>query len=171
MKDFCHRRGLKWYFRAEPTPFFSEQSSLSLESSQSPPGGTPTWQYFFVKLNISCFGFLIYSKCISCTCFSLTKEECRVIRAVGDDRSTVIKNRNIIDKSCTKTCSPGFLKIFLNYFLQHLNLKVPLPLGHFSNNFLFSSEKFDVGIATFKKLLKMTVFKELLNKTDMEKVG
>ena len=123
------------------------------------------------KLNISCFSFLIYSRCIGCTYFSLTKEECRVIRAFGDHRSTVIKNRNIIYKSCTKTCSLRFLKTFLNYFLQYLSLKAPLPLGHFSNNFFFSSEKFDVGIATFKNLLKMAFLKELLNKTDMEKVG
>ena len=31
--------------------------------------------------------------------------------------------------------------------------------------------KFDVAIATFKNLLKITVFKENLNKTDKEKVG
>ena len=34
-----------------------------------------------------------------------------------------------------------------------------------------STIKFDVAIAIFKNLLKMAVLQDLLNKTDMEKVG
>ena len=34
-KDFCCRMTLKWYFRDEPTPFFSKQPSFSSKSSWS----------------------------------------------------------------------------------------------------------------------------------------
>ena len=33
LKDFCRHMGLKWYFRDEPTPFFSEPPSFSPKSS------------------------------------------------------------------------------------------------------------------------------------------
>ena len=36
---------------------------------------------------------------------------------------------------------------------------------------LTSFKKFDVARATFKNLIRMTVLKERLKKTDMEKVG
>ena len=38
-KDFCHCIRLKWYFRDEPTPFFSEKPSFSPKSFWSPPVG------------------------------------------------------------------------------------------------------------------------------------
>ena len=45
-KDFCRHLRLKWYFRNEPTPFFSEQPSFSPKSSWSPPAGHPNLEVF-----------------------------------------------------------------------------------------------------------------------------
>ena len=60
-RDFCRRLRFKWYFRDEPTPFFSEQPSFSPKSSCSPLAGqtTLTLKYSLVKLIMSCFRFLI----------------------------------------------------------------------------------------------------------------
>ena len=53
----------------------------------------------------------------------------------------------------------------MNYFkIETLNSGENLPL-------YTSFIKFDVAIATFKKLLNMTVLEEHLQKTDIEKVG
>ena len=59
-KDFCRRMRLKWYFRDEPTPFFSEQPTSSPKSSWSPPVGHPNLEVFLSQIeHESCFRFLI----------------------------------------------------------------------------------------------------------------
>ena len=87
LKDFCRRMRVKWYFRDEPTLFFSEQLSFSPESSWSPPAGHPNLEEFLSQTERELFGILDKSLTYS----NLTKEEWQASRSLADDRSIVIK--------------------------------------------------------------------------------
>ena len=45
-EDFARRMRLKWYFRNEPTPSFSERPSFTPKSSWKPPKGNPSLELF-----------------------------------------------------------------------------------------------------------------------------
>ena len=78
---------LKWYFREEPTPFLSEQSSFSPKSSWSPPEGHSNLEVFLSQIEHELFR--IPDK--SLTYSNFTMEEWQAIIPVTDDRSIVIK--------------------------------------------------------------------------------
>ena len=97
-KDFCRCMRFKWYFRDEPTPFFSEQPSFSPNSSWSSPVGHPNLEVFLSQIEQELFR--IPDK--SLTYSNLTREEWQTIRSLADDRSIVIKKA---DKgSCVVVC-------------------------------------------------------------------
>ena len=54
-KDFCRCMRFKWYFRDEPTPFFSEQPSFSPNSSWSSPVGHPNLEVFLSQIEQELF--------------------------------------------------------------------------------------------------------------------
>ena len=78
---------LKWYFRSDPTPDFSEKPSFTPKSSWKPPTGHPNLKVFLSELEKQIFK-IVDSK-LSYSNFS--KEESQVMRALADDRSIVIK--------------------------------------------------------------------------------
>ena len=54
-KDFCRHMRLKWYFRNEPTPYFSKQPSFSPKLSWSPPMGHPNLEVFLSQIEQELF--------------------------------------------------------------------------------------------------------------------
>ena len=86
-KDFCCCMRLKWYFRNESSPFFSEQPSFSPKSSWSPPAGHPNLEVFLSQIEQELFW--IPDK--RCTYSNLTKEVWQDIRSLADDRCIIIK--------------------------------------------------------------------------------
>ena len=78
---------LKWYFRDEPTPFFSDQASFSPKSSWSPPASHPNLEVFLSQIEHELFR--IPDK--SLTYSNVTKEEWQAVRSLADDRSIVVK--------------------------------------------------------------------------------
>ena len=78
---------LEWYFRDEPTPYFSEQPCISPKSSWSPPAGHYNLEVFLSQNEHELFRI----PDTSITYSNLTKEEWQAIRSLSDDRSTVIK--------------------------------------------------------------------------------
>ena len=49
-EEFCRRMRLKWYFRNDPTPDFSEKPSFTPKSSWKPPTGHPNLEVFLSEL-------------------------------------------------------------------------------------------------------------------------
>ena len=86
-EEFCRRMRLKWYFRNDPTPDFSEKPSFTPKSSWKPPTGHPNLEVFLSELEKQIFK-IVDSK-LGYSNFS--KEEWQAMRALADDRSIVIK--------------------------------------------------------------------------------
>ena len=86
-KDFCRCMRLEWYFRNEPTPFFSEQPSFSPKSSWSLPAGHPNLEVFLSQIEQELFW--IPDK--PCTYSNFTKEVWQGIRFLADDRCIIYK--------------------------------------------------------------------------------
>ena len=86
-EEFCRRMRLKWYFRNDPTPDFSEKPSFTPKSSWKPPTGHPNLEDFLSELEKQIFKMedskLGYS--------NFSKEEWQAMRALADDRSIVLK--------------------------------------------------------------------------------
>ena len=78
---------LKWYFRNDPTPNFSEKLSFIPKSSWKSPTGYPNLEVFLSELEEEIFE-IIDSK-LGYSIFS--QEEWQAMRALADDRSIVIK--------------------------------------------------------------------------------
>ena len=49
-EEFCRRMVLKWYFRNDPTPYFSKKPSFTPKSSWKPPTGHPNLEVFLSEL-------------------------------------------------------------------------------------------------------------------------
>ena len=85
--EFCRRMRLKWYFRNEVTPNFSEVPAFRPKSSWNPPKGHPNLEVFLSEVEKELFTVadskLGYS--------NLSKEEWKAMRTLADDRTIVIK--------------------------------------------------------------------------------
>ena len=86
-EEFCRRMRLKWYFRNDPTPDFSEKPSFTPKSSWKPPTGHPNLEVFLSELEKQIFK-IVDSK-LGYSNFS--KEEWQTMRALAGDRSIVTK--------------------------------------------------------------------------------
>ena len=86
-EEFCRRMRLKWYFRNDPTPDFSEKPSFTPKSSWKPPTRHPNHEVFLSELEKQIFK-IVDSK-LGYSNFS--KEEWQAMRALADDRSIVRK--------------------------------------------------------------------------------
>ena len=78
---------LKWYFRNDPTPDFSEKPSFTPKSSWKPPTGHPNLEVFLSELEKQIFK-IVDSK-LGYSNFS--KEEWQAMQTLADDRSIFIK--------------------------------------------------------------------------------
>ena len=86
-EEFCRRMRLKWYFRNDPTPDFSEKPSFTPKSSWKPPTGHPNLEVFLSELEKQIFR-IVDSK-LGYSNFS--KEEWEAMRALAHDRSIAIE--------------------------------------------------------------------------------
>ena len=86
-EDFARRMRLKWYFRNEPIPSFSERPSFTPKSSWKLPKGNLNLELFLSQgekeLFEVCKSNLGYS--------NFFKEEWQCMRLLANDRSIVIK--------------------------------------------------------------------------------
>ena len=55
LNEFCRRMRLKWYFRYEVTPNFSEVPAFRPKSSWNPPKGNPNLEVFLSKVKKELF--------------------------------------------------------------------------------------------------------------------
>ena len=78
---------LKWYFRSDPTPDFSEKPSFTSKSSWKPPTGHPNLEVFLSELEKQIFKIVESELGYS----NFSKEEWETMPALADDRSIVIK--------------------------------------------------------------------------------
>ena len=85
--EFCRRMCMKWFFRNEPTPQFSEVPAFSPKSSWKPPKGHPNLEVFLSQLENEIFKMPFDNLKHSNT----SKEEWQAIRALADDCTIVIK--------------------------------------------------------------------------------
>ena len=77
---------LKWHFRKEPTPEFSDRPAFSAKSDH-PPMGHPNLGAFLSQIEHELFQ--IPDKCLPYS--NLSNGEWRAIRSQAEDRSIVIK--------------------------------------------------------------------------------
>ena len=86
-EDFCRQMRLKWFFRNEPTPSFSETPAFKTKSSWNSPKVHPCLEVYLSQVEKELFelavSYLDYS--------NFTKEEWTAIRSLADDRSIIIK--------------------------------------------------------------------------------
>ena len=93
-KEFCRRMRLKWHFRNEPTPEFSDRPAFSPKLLWNPPTGHPNLVVFLSQIEHELFQ--IPDKCLPYS--NLSKDEWQAIRSLAEDRSIAIKK---VDKgSC-----------------------------------------------------------------------
>lgn len=78
---------LKWYFREEPTPYFSERPCLWPKLSWSPPADHSNLEVFLSQTEHQLFQIPDESLTYS----NLVKDEWQAIRSLNDARSIVIK--------------------------------------------------------------------------------
>ena len=78
---------LKWYFRNEDTPYFSEVPVFRPKSSWNPPKGHPNLEVFLNEVEKELFT-VVDSKLGYA---NLSKEERKSMRTLADDRTIVIK--------------------------------------------------------------------------------
>ena len=74
---------LKWHFRNEPTPEFSDRPAFTPKSSRNPPTGYPNLEVFLSQIEHE--HFQIPDKCLPYS--SLSKNEWQTIRSLAEDRS------------------------------------------------------------------------------------
>ena len=72
---------LKWPFRNEPTPKFSDRPAFSTKSSWNPPTGHPNLEVLLSKIKYELFQ--IPNKCLIYS--NLSKEEWQTIRSLAED--------------------------------------------------------------------------------------
>ena len=72
---------LKWPFRNEPTPEFSDRPAFSTKSSWNPPTGHPNLEVLLSKIKYELFQ--IPDKCLIYS--NLSKEEWQTIRSLAED--------------------------------------------------------------------------------------
>ena len=93
-EHFCRQMRLKWFFRNEPTPSFSETPAFKTKSSWNPPKGHPCLEVYLSQEEKELFELAVSHLGYS----NFTKEEWTAIRSLADDRSIIIKK---VDKgSC-----------------------------------------------------------------------
>ena len=85
--EFCRRMRLKWYFRNEVTPNFSEVPAFRPTSSWNPPKGHPNLEVFLSEVEKELFTVVDSKLGYS----NLSKEEWKSMRTLADDRTIVIK--------------------------------------------------------------------------------
>ena len=85
--EFCRRMRLKWYFRNEVTPNFSEVPAFRPKSSWNPPKGHPNLEVFLSEVEKELFTVVDSKLGYS----NLSKEEWKAMRTLADDRTIVIK--------------------------------------------------------------------------------
>ena len=78
---------LKWHFRNEPTPEFSDRPAFSSKSLWNPPTGHPNLEVFLSQIEHELFQ--IPDKCLPYS--NLSKDEWQVIRSLAVNRSIFIK--------------------------------------------------------------------------------
>ena len=86
-KEFCQCMRLKWYFRNELAPEFSDRAAFSPKLSWNPPTGHPSLEMFLSQIEHELFQ--IPDKCPPNS--NLSKKEWQDIRSLAEDRSVVIK--------------------------------------------------------------------------------
>ena len=86
-EDFARRMRLKWYFRNEPTPSFSERPFFTPKSSWKPPKCNPSLEEFVSQIEKE-----LFEVCKSNLGYSnFSKKEWQFMRLLANDRSIVIK--------------------------------------------------------------------------------
>ena len=91
-ENFCRQIRLKWFFRNESTPSFSETPAFKTKSSWNPPKGHPC-----LKLYLSQVEKELLELAVSHLGYSnFTKEEWTAIRSLADDRSIIIKKAEVV---------------------------------------------------------------------------
>ena len=78
---------LKWYFRNEVTPNFSEVPAFRPKSSWNPPKGHPNLEVFLSEVEKELFTVVDSKLGYS----NLSKEEWKAMQTLADDRTIVIK--------------------------------------------------------------------------------
>ena len=86
-KEFCRRMRLKWHFRNEPTPEFSDRLAFSPKSLWNPPTVHPNLEVFLSQIKHELFQ--IPDMCLPYS--NLSKDEWQAIRSLAGNRSIVIK--------------------------------------------------------------------------------
>ena len=86
-EDFCRRMRLKWNFRNEPTPSFSEKPVFAPKLTWKPPKGHPNLEVFLSQVERKLFEIANTSLGYS----NFSKEEWQAMRELANDRSIVIK--------------------------------------------------------------------------------
>ena len=88
-EDFCSRMRIKWQFRNEPSPTFSEIPSFTPKSSWKPPRDRPNLEVFWSQIEHE-----IFKTCEKPLGYSnLSRDEWRAVRSLADDRNIVIKKQ------------------------------------------------------------------------------
>ena len=86
-EEFCRKMRLKWHFRNDTTPNFSEIPAFRPKSTWNPPKGHPNLEVFLSEVEKELFKCpdknLGYS--------NLSREEWKAMRSLADERSIVIK--------------------------------------------------------------------------------
>ena len=86
-ENFCRQMRLKWFFRNEPTPSFSETPAFKTKSSWNPPKGHPCLEVYLSQVEKELFELAVSHLGYS----NFTKEEWTAIRSLADGRSIIIK--------------------------------------------------------------------------------
>ena len=86
-ENFCRQVRLKWFFRKEPTPSFSETPAFKTKSSWNPPKEHLCLEVYLSQVEKELFELAVSNLGYS----NFTKEEWTAIRSLADDRSIIIK--------------------------------------------------------------------------------
>ena len=78
---------IKWHFRNEPSPTFTESPWLTPKSSWKPPRSLPHREIYLSQVEHE-----IFKTCEKPLCYSnLSRDEWRALRSLADDHNIVIK--------------------------------------------------------------------------------
>ena len=86
-EEFCRRVRVKWHFRNEPSPDFSNIPYVKSKSKWNPPKGHPAIEIFLSKVENDLFK--VVDKELGYSNF--TSEEWKALRSLADDKQIVIK--------------------------------------------------------------------------------